>query len=456
MIFLGIYLILSWYFGRKNPMFYFILPFALQQGPASFIAQDISVGGKYLLTPAERIFTDVNFFIAFFIAYFFIGLKKKPVVHGLGNKLIMFFMIYLGFLWLLSFANPSEDIADVFLTGRQMLYLPLSYYLWLTIFHNITREDFEQFLKMTLYVTPVSTALYILNSSGAITVFDNSRIYSEIEGYGATSFFRDFMTIPIWLMPALLLTMQSFLFSTFKVPKFLLVLNLIILPIGVLFTFTRSVVLSIILQLVFILILSFIFNKRSRFKVLGWLPVLVGFLFASGFAIQTFYPSQYEYFSERFLSAKKEGKSEQNVDIRMQYLEEATRITDETSTIFGAGISRRFYPRMDDISQAWTGDSTIPFYLIHTGLLGVLMLYAMLIYFVVDSIKYYIKTKDWLVGFLSANFLSIVITSVIMGGGMLMGSIWTLMNYAAYMIIRYNQWKVPEEEELTELELASH
>lgn len=437
-------------------MFYFILPFALQQGPASFIPQDIGFGGKYPFTPAERIFTDLNFFIAYGLAYFFIGLKKKPTVHGLGNKLVLFFMIYLCFLWLLSFANPSEDLADVFLTGRQMLYLPLSYYLWITIFHNITREDFEKFLKFTLYVTPVSTILYILNSSGAIVVFDNSRIYSEIEGYGSSSFFRDFMTIPIWLVPALLLTMQTFLFNTFKVPKFLLITNLIILPVGVLFTFTRSLVLSIIVQLIYILILSFIFNPRSRFKVLGWLPVLVGFLFASGFAIQTFYPSQYEYFSERFLSAKKEGKGEQNVDIRLEYLREASDITEETSTIFGAGISRRFYPRMDDISQAWTGDSTIPFYLIHMGLLGVLLLYVMLIFFVVDSIRYYIKTQDWLVGFLSANFLSTVVSSILMGGGMLMGSIWTMMNYAAYVIIRYNQWKIPEEEELETLELASN
>jgi hypothetical protein len=78
------------------------------------------------------------------------------------------------------------------------------------------------------------------------------------------------------------------------------------------------------------------------------------------------------------------------------------------------------------------------------------MIFGIVFIFFVDSLFLFIKTKDWLVGYLSAFFLALFISSLIMGET-LTGHVWTLMNFALYSVIKFNRWE-PSEEEVEEVE----
>ncbi len=437
MIAIAIYTIISLYMGKKNPVYYLILPLALQQGEAAFINQYIVIAGKKLLSPYETIFVDVLFFLMSGIAIVLMKIRYKKV-PWIGTTFIAFFLLYVFFLWLRSFLNfPNSN--EVFLTGRGFMYISLSYFLWVAIFEAFTREQYEQLIRLMFYITPVSTIIYILNSSRIINFYDASLIYLEVD-YGTESFLRDFRTIPLWLIPVLVLSILSLLTPTIKIPKYVIILNILILPVGILFTFTRSVLFVVIIQIVFLMIM---YGYRFSGKIIRNLVLFVGFISISLIVIQKVFPGQANYFSDRLLSAKKEGKSEENVNIRLEYFKETSKIVNFTNPFLGAGMNRKYYMRMNAIG-AWIADSTIPVFLMHTGWIGVLMIFGIVFVFFVDSFITFTKTKDWLTCYLSAYFLALLISSQIMGET-LTGNVWTLMNFALYSVVKFNKWKPSNE-----------
>ena len=415
-------------------MYYLILPFALQQGEAAFINQKISIAGKNILSPYATIFTDVLFCLIAVIAFSLMKARFKRI-PWLGSALISILFIYFFAVWLTSFLGYA-DFSEVFLTGRQMLYIPLSYFLWLAIFQAVTREQYEQFLKLMFYVTPVSTILYILNSSKVLPLFDDSLMYMEVD-FGSESFVRDFRTIPIWLITCLVLAIQSLLTKTIKINKSLVILNLLILPIGILFTFTRSILVVVVMEAT---VMFLLYGLKMGGKFVLNLIFLAFFLTISVIVIQKVFPNQSGYFEERLTDAKSEGKNEQNVNLRVEFLEEASRIADETSTFFGAGMNRQYWGRMEQIGS-WRSDSSIPLILVHSGWIGVFLVFGTMLLFFVDSFIYFMKTRDWLVIYLGAQFMVFFIGSLLMGGGSLDGNVWTFMNFALYTVVRFNKWR---------------
>ena len=415
-------------------MYYLILILALQQGEAAFIDQHITLAGKGVLSTYASIFTDVLFFMSVGVSVFLIKVRFKGIPWA-GSTLINIYLLYIIVLWVASFFNYL-DAGEVFLTGRTFMYIPLSYYLWMAIYQKITREQYEQFLRMMFYVTPVSTLIYILNSAKIIHVYDETLIYEEVN-FGADSFLRDFKTIPLWLIPVLVLAIQAMITPALKISRKIIILNIIILPIGVLFTFTRSTLFSVLMQTVFLFML---FGRKLSFKLVANVVIFATFIGLSLLVIQKVFPSQSSYFAERLTSAKTEGKSEQNVNVRLEYLTETIRITNDHSPFVGAGMNRKYYNRMQAVG-AWIADSTIPFFLMHTGWIGVLLLFGIVLYFAAASLFTFLKTKDWLTGYLCAYFTGLFIYCLLNGGEVLNGTVWTFMNFALYSVIRANRWK---------------
>jgi O-Antigen ligase len=438
MIALIIYIALAFYFGRKNPMFYLIVVFALQQGPAAFIDQSIAISGKNIFLVVDQIFTDVLFFITTLIA---IGLfrAKMPVNNYQGSRLLFLYLLYIIFLFIVAFASDTDPV-EVLLSGRQLLYISLSYFLWLSIFHVVTRQQYEAFLRMLFYVTPVSAVLYILNSSGRVTLFNSDLIYQEIEGTSG-SFFRDFATIPIQIVPVFVISLFSLVVPTFKLPKWLILTNVCVLPIAILFTFTRSILVGISIQLLALILLYIFANKGQVFRQIVTLLVVILMFFIPTYLIAAkMYPDAVAYFTERLSDAAVEKGNDENVDIRLMYLNKTIEITQKTSEVIGAGLNRQYYPQLDAIG-AWIADSTLPYLLYHTGWLGIGLLYCILLYFIIDSALYFKKSNDWLVAFICSTLITTTISSLLMGGGMFTGSVWTFMNLALYTTIRFNAWK---------------
>lgn len=442
MIALALYIVASFYFGRKNPMFYLILTYAMQQGPAAFIDQSITIAGKSIFLVVDQIFVDVLFFVTAGIAVLMMK-AKLPVSKYFGSKLIAAYLLYIALLFVISMVS-YPDMGEVFLSGRQLFYISLSYFLWMSILGSVTREQYEQFLKLLFYVTPVSALLYILNSSGKVSLFNTDLLYQEIEGMGGT-FYRDFATIPNQLVPVCVITLMSFITSTIRIPRYLLIANLIILPVAVLFTFTRSILAGIGIQIV-VLFLLYAFEKNSRVvrQLFIFCCIIFFFLVPTYFIAERFYPDAVSYFTERLTDAAVEQQNDQNVDIRLAYLQKAMDITDQTSPVIGAGLNRKFYYQLDAIG-AWNVDSTLPYLLYHTGWLGVILLYSILLFFIIDSFLYFVKTGDWLVAFICSGVITTTFSSLLMGGGVLTGSVWTFMNLALYSTIRLHAWKFPSE-----------
>lgn len=418
-------------------MFYLILPYALQQGEAAFIDQYITIAGKNILSPYTTIFTDVLFFITSGIAIFLIKVRYRRIPWA-GSILVFSFLLYVLALWVRSIMNYTDG-EEVFLTGRQFIYISLGYYLWVAIFQSVTREQYEQFLKLMFYVTPVSAILYILNSGGIVTLYDPSLIYQEVN-FGTETFLRDFRTIPLWLIPGLVLSVLTLITPSVNVSKKIVLLNIVVLPVALLFTFTRSLVFIVIIQIVFLLIL---YISKFNSRLAGNIILLLAFLSISFIVIQKTFPVQSAYFQERLLSVGKEGKDEENINVRLNYFTEANKIVSENSTLVGAGMNREYYSRMNAIG-AWIADSTIPYFLIHTGWIGVIWIFGIVLAFFIDSFFFFLKTRDWLAGYLCAFFLSVFISSLIMGGEVLTGNVWVFANFALYSVIKFNSWKPAE------------
>lgn len=455
---LPVYLLLSVILGKKNPFLYLLFPFALQQGPGAFINQSLSIGGKRIFSINEPIFGDLLFFIVISISVIWIGIKFPRLKYG-GSILMLFYFIYLFTLTAVDFFTYGKP-EEVLLTSRTLLYVPLAYFLWSSIYSAISRDQFENFLRVLFYITPVSALFYILNSSGIISIFPRELIYAEVEMEPSNSF-RDFATIPLFLIPVLIISFQALLMPVLKINRFLIYLNLAILPIALLFTFTRSLLIMVILQLI-IMTLFYCVSKGLR----GVKQTFVfAFLFCIlsvniFFAAQKLFPQQLNYFTSRFSNVSTEGANEENVNIRLLYLDKATQLTNFTSPAFGVGMNREYYPELNNIG-AWAADSTIPFFLYHTGWVGVAILYLILICFSIDSMVQYFRTGDWLVAYLASNFITLTIASLIMGGLELNGTVWTFMNLALYATIKLNLWRrtiliIPKSMKMAELQITNN
>jgi hypothetical protein len=421
-------------------MFYLILPYALQQGEAAFINQNITIAGKNLLSPYTGIFTDVLFFLTMGIAIILIKARYRRAAWT-GSALLFLYLIYVLVLWVASFMNyPEAD--EVFLAGRQFIYISLSYYLWVAVFQSVTRKQYERFLNLLFFVTPVCAILYILNSSRIISIYDPVLLFQEVD-FNSTTFFRDFRTIPLWLIPVLVLSALSLITPIFNVSKKIVAVNIVVLPAALLFTFTRSLLFIVLIQVIF---LFFLYISRFNGRFVRNIIFLLSFLAISIAVMQKIFPDQSAYFRERLLSVEKEGKDEANVEVRLNYVAEASRIVNENNPFTGAGMNKRYYIRMN-ATGAWVADSTIPYFLLHTGWIGVVWIFGIVLVFFVDSFFLFLRTRDWLTGYLCAFFLSIFISCLIMGEALL-GNVWVMVNFALYAVIKLERWK-PEEEQDT-------
>ncbi len=433
-----LYLLVCAYYGRRNPLLYLLFPLALQQGPAAFIDQTISVAGKNLFSPNDMIFNDFLFFLLCCIAIVLIR-ARVPSLRGLGSKLMLGYLVYVVLIFLADYLG-SGDKAVVIFTAREFIYISLNYFLWLSVFSAVERRHYESFLRLLFYITPVSGMLYILNSGNIISIFPKELIYAEVDLSVGTTI-RDFATIPLFLSAIVVLSVQSMIMPIMKVPKLVILGNLVILPIALLFTFTRSIIISVVMQIVFILILQSLKKGAESIRTAIVFIILFGISLGPAYLIaDNIFPNQTEYFVGRFADVSKEGKDEENVNIRLAYFNKAVEITNYTSPAFGAGMNRKYYQQMNDIG-AWKADSTVPFLLYHTGWIGVILMYVILLWFSAQSVMFYLRTGDWLVSFLASGFITLTISSLMTGGSSLYGSLWTFMNFAIFIVTKYGLWK---------------
>jgi len=420
-----IYLFLSLYFGKKNSLFFLIFPLALIQGPGAFIdTRTVLVASEFFLH-GRYLYVDISMLYLILVVLYIRHRVNYVLWRKTPMKLYFIFIIFLIIMTIFTNGTNYESLAII----RLWLYMFLGYFLLTLLFSTITKEAFIQFFNVLFWVNAIQSLLYVLNSSRIFPFFDESLLYRELEA-GSDSFYRDFATIPIFSGLLFIYGLTSVLMDDDTFNRKGIYSTLLTYPFVLLFTFTRSVLFSSAIELILVLVVLIRYRTSIIFKsyVFG--------LFISGIVIfmvlKSSFNNEFGYFNERINSSLVEGKNEANVDIRFQYTEKAWGILiDENSLLFGDGLNKRLHSRMDQVG-AWAADSTIPYLLISTGIIGVLLFYLNQFYFLIISLRCLISNLNPLAIALFVGLCSSVISSIIMGGNS-WGSPFIFLNYALVM-----------------------
>lgn len=357
-------------------------------------------------------------------------LRKGPM------KLYMGYIIFIVFLTIVTYGTDFEAIAVI----RLWIYMVLGYFVLLLIFSAVCKKDFIQFFNVLFWANAIQSVFYVLNSSRILPLFDQSLIYLEVES-GSGSFLRDFNTIPIFSGLLFTYGLASTLLNEKHFQRKAVYASLATYPFVLLFTFTRSILFSAGIGLVIVLVILVRYRSSILFKPYVLVLILGGaFVFLS---LKSYFANEFDYFNERIEGAMAEGKNESNVDVRIQYHYKAWEImSKKNSLIFGNGFNKRLNSRMDDIG-AWAADSSIPFLLINSGIVGVIMFLGLQLYFLVLSIRNLLYELTSLAIALFASLATSIISFFIMGG-VSWGSPLLFFNFVLVMYLYSNYQKEME------------
>lgn len=397
------------YLGRKNPLYYLIFPIALVSGPGVFIDERTVLFGKDIFTQSKNIYKDV---IMLYLGTVTLYLKPRARMGVRETKPMQILGIYLLILIVYTWAKDGWNYEAINVI-RLFIYMVLGFYFLYAILSTAHFRQFVKFFNSLFYATGVLSVLYVLNSSKILPLYNTAGLFREVQE-GNETFFRDFNTIPYFGNLLFVLGFSETLMKSNIFNKKGIYLVLVTYPFVLLFSFTRSLLLVTILQLC---IITFVIALKHPQKVFSnsLLYIVLGG-FASFLVIQAIFQTQVSYFSERLNNAKREGLNEGNVAIRIAYhLTAADIVTRNNSFLLGEGLNKKNDDRMNVIG-AWAADSTIPFWLIYTGIIGVLLFYYLSFYFMIYAYKQFSRTLNSVSLSLFTLTAFAAFASLIMGG----------------------------------------
>jgi hypothetical protein len=404
-----LYLFLSIYFGRKNSLYYLIFPIALVSGPGAFIDPRTVLIASDVFLIGKNIYKDVVIIYLLLIAF---SLRKQWSANLLVKSPMMMYGLFILVLMLLTFAvsGTSYEAINVM---RLFIYMVLGYFLLLLIFSTARSRQFISFFNVLFFVTGIQSILYVINSTKIFSIFYQENLY-EVIYMGQVSFYRDFSTIPYF---SHLLFILAFSLTVFKSKDFnqkAILFSLATYPFVLLYTFTRSFLATTLIECALIVLILVIKSPGRIFKIS---TLIIAMACLSIFwIVQTKFKSQLNYFTQRVESAKYGGAQDENVQIRIAYHLKAYEIVKVNHCLLlGGGINKRYEPEMARIG-AWTADSTIPFFIIYTGLIGVVFYYLIGVHFLFRTISYIRYQFNPFSSALLAIMLSSMFSSLLMGG----------------------------------------
>lgn len=422
-----LYLILSVYYGRKNSLFYLIFPIALVSGYGAFIDPRTVLFGVDIFTMSKNIYKDV---IILYLAIVVFLLRHRVRIPYSKTKPFILMGVYIVLLIIYTWAKNGFEYEAINVI-RLFLHMILGFFLLLAVFTTANLRRFVQFFNVLFIATGVLSILYVLNSSQILPLYFAETLYREVE-FGNDTFFRDFNTIPyfsnlLFIVAFASLLMQSKLFNK-KAVYFVLATY----PFVLLFTFTRSLLFVTLLECIIVFAFVLLRNPRkifSKSSILIFISAIIVFLL-----IQLMFTSEFNYFDSRVEGARKEGKDDENFAIRIAYHLEAFNILAEENTILvGDGISKKHESRMGQVG-AWTADSTIPFWLVLTGVLGVVLYYYISFRYLYMAYSHALKNPNPLLLAIIAITTFTTFSSFIMGG-FRWGDPFLFFNYALIVYI---------------------
>lgn len=404
-----VYLILSIYFGRKNQLYYLIFPIALVSGPGAFIDPRTVMFAADVFLIGKNMYKDVIIIYLLFVVF---SLRKQWSANLLLKTPMLLYGLFIMVLIFLTLGASGTNYEAVSVT-RLFIYMVLGYFLLVLIFSTADTRQFISFFNTLFIATGILSVLYVINSAKIFPIFYQGNLYESID-IGQSSFFRDFGTIPYF---SHLLFILAFSLTVFKSKDFnqkAVSFALATYPFVLLYTFTRSLLLAVLVECTVVILILFIKSPGRIFKT-STITIAIACLLIF-WIVQTKFKNELSYFTQRLESAKYEGANEENVNIRIDYHLKAYEIVNRThSFLLGSGINKKYDPEMGRLG-AWSVDSTIPFLLIYTGLIGVIFYYFISFHFLFRTISPLIKQFNPFSITLFAVILFSLFSSLLMGG----------------------------------------
>jgi hypothetical protein len=289
----------------------------------------------------------------------------------------------------------------------------LGYFLLVLIFSTADTRQFISFFNTLFIATGILSVFYVINSAKIYPIFYQESLYETID-VGQISFYRDFDTIPYFSHLLFILAFSLTVFKSKYCNRVAVSFVLVTYPFVLLYTFTRSLLVTTLIECA-IVILTLVIKSPGRIFRTSTIVIAIACL-SIFWIVQTKFKNELSYFTQRLESAKNEGANEANVNIRLAYHLKAYEIVNENHCLlFGGGINKKYEPEMARIG-AWTADSTIPFFLIYTGFIGVVFYYFIGFYFLFRTISYIRNQFNPFSLALLALMLSSLFSSLLMGG----------------------------------------
>ena len=395
--------------GRKNSLYYLIFPLALISGPGVLIDPRTVLVGSDLFLIGKNIYKDVAVIYLFLVAF---SLRKRWYANLLLKTPMLLYGLFILVLVLLTFvvSGTSYEAMNVM---RLFIYMVLGFFLLLLIFSTATMQQFISFFNILFFVTGILSILYVINSAKILPIFYQENLYELID-MGQSSFYRDFSTIPYFSHLLFILAFSLTVFKSKDFNRIAVSFVLVTYPFVLLYTFTRSFFAVAIIECTLIILILIIKKPAQIFKT-STITIIITCLLIF-LIIQTKFKSQLSYFAQRIESVKYGGAQEENVQIRIAYhLKAYELVNTHHCLLFGGGINKKYEPEMARIG-AWTADSTIPFLIIYTGLIGVVFYYFIGFYFLFRTIFYIRNEFNPFSLALLSLMLSSLFSSLLMGG----------------------------------------
>jgi hypothetical protein len=404
-----LYLILSIYFGRKNPLYYLIFPIALVSGPGAFIdPRTVLFAGDVFLI-GRNMFKDVIIIYLIFVVF---SLRKRWSSNLLLKTPMLLYGLFILVLILFTFARSGTSY-EAINEMRLFTHMVLGYFLLVLIFSTADSRQFISFINTLFIATGILSVFYVINSSKIFPIFYQENLYSMID-MGQVSFYRDFSTIPYFSHLFFILAFSLTVFKSKDFNQKAVLFVLATYPFVLLYTFTRSLLSAALIECVIIILILLIKSPGSIFKTSTIIIAIACLLIF--WIVKTKFKNELSYFTQRIESAKYEGANEENVNVRIAYHLKAYEIVDRTqSLLFGSGLNKKYEPEMLMIG-AWEADSTIPFLLIYSGLFGVVFYYFIGFHFLFRTISSIKKQFNPFSIALFAFIFFSLFSSLLMGG----------------------------------------
>jgi len=382
----------------------------MMQGPGAFIDPRTTPElFNYIFDSTKNISNDISLIYLFFVVVFTLKKQRNEIYF---RKPFLFYSIYILFLIVFSLVLYGTAY-ESFNVIRLLTNMLIGFFLIAYVFSQANEENFVQFLNVGLIFTAIGSILYVLNSSHTITVFYEELTYTQFD-FGSKIVNRDFRTFPIMGIFFFTFALSALLFRDKRYKSYVIYCVIIAFPFALLYSFTRSLLMESIFQIL-IVIMLLAYKNPKRIINLSLIILSTCVLLFAG-VIETIFSDELDLFSSRIVSAKEEGKEEGSVNIRIEYIDKVVEILNKDNTfLFGSGINKQHWYQLNSVG-GWMADSTIPFFLLYTGIIGTVIYFLIYLFFSAKALVYYLKKPSPVLVTIFSFLLVSTLASIIMSG----------------------------------------